>query len=80
MPAHIQLTKKKPVLASSSQNQRTGPVITGAVLVSFDEGVVMRQDNVRLTRLLRECDVSAGPFVLLAAACAVLVLKLMLMP
>lgn len=80
MPPHIQLTKKKPVFASSSPNPRIEPAITGAVLVSFDGGVVMRQDNVRLTRLRRECDVSAGPFVLLAAACAVLVLKLMLMP
>ncbi|MCC2663657.1 MAG: hypothetical protein K0S35_1579 [Geminicoccaceae bacterium] len=35
-------------------------------------------DNARSTRLLRECDVAAGPFVVLAAAFAVLVLKLTL--
>lgn len=37
-------------------------------------------DNARLTRLLRECEVAAGPFVILAAACAVLVPILTLIP
>jgi hypothetical protein len=40
------------------------------------QGNVMTNEDTRLARLRRECDFSAGPVWLLAAACAVLLLML----
>jgi hypothetical protein len=74
----IQVAKKRPGLALGSPDQRKGPAITGPAMVSFAEAAVMRQDNARTMRLLRECEVPVGAFVILAAACPVIALILIL--
>ena len=78
MHAEIEVTKSNPVVASTSSTPQESLRISNRPVTRFLDRIPMSQDNVRLTRLLRECDVRAGPFIFLAAAIPVLVLLLML--
>lgn len=70
------LLERFPVPAGSAQR----PHADTAAVPSLDAGPAMRQESARLIRLRRECDVSPVPFVVLAAACVVLVVNLVLVP
>ena len=80
MTTQVLLAKKVPLPPSSFRYPQPGPAITGVGGLSLEAAPGSRQESARLVRLRRECEVSAGPFLVLAAACAVLVLKLALIP